>query len=78
MKVPLVLVLFALLSFGAGQAQAQRVKDTLRYSDDLYWTLPTTECDGDNFCEVRISPQGTIYGWDFAPLSSLHQSAKCA
>ncbi len=23
-----------------------------------------SECDGDNFCEVRVSPQGTIYSWD--------------
>jgi hypothetical protein len=36
----------------------------LRGDNNQFWTLPPTECDGDNFCEVRISPQGTIYGWN--------------
>jgi hypothetical protein len=36
----------------------------LRGGNNQFWTLPATECDGDNFCEVRISPSGTITGWD--------------
>jgi len=31
--------------------------------DSTFWSLPV-ECDGENFCEIRISANGTIYSWD--------------
>jgi hypothetical protein len=57
----LVLCLSTLL-VSIGFAQSSSVQ--LIAEDNLSWTLPATQCDGDNFCQVRISPSGTISGWD--------------
>jgi hypothetical protein len=54
-----LLVLLLLLSTVSYAQDSNQVR-----TDNQFWTLPSTECDGDNFCEVRISPQGTIYGWE--------------
>src|SRR5688572_11115655 len=60
-----VLFCFALI-FLVSISSAQSTGDLLLGDNNQFWTLPATECDGDNFCEVRISHQTTIYSWDTA------------
>ena len=64
MKTRWLLGLLGVIILSVSLAQSQPPGDILRYDDNLFWTLPAEECDGGNFCEVRISPQGNIYGWD--------------
>jgi len=60
-------MLFCLLGFIVSLmsiTHAQTTDNTLTADDGTYWTLPMTECNDDNICEIRVSPQGTIYSWD--------------
>lgn len=63
-KLRIWIFLFCLLPVSMSVSYAQSSGSQLVGADNQFWTLPATECDGDNFCEVRISPSGTISGWD--------------
>lgn len=59
------LVLFFLL---IPLSYAQVSDGILTDDDGTFWTLPFAECSGGNRCQIRVSPEGTIYYWDMVNL----------